>query len=297
MVEDSDTKLYHYATSESAINGILANGTLRLSPLRHTNDIWESAVFRPGLLNPPPAASDTDADHLARFAELDPLWNRLDDQFRSFSKLACLVEGTSTSTGLMDGSPGWAHIAMWAHYAARHTGVCFEFDRNRLIQAFAEANDIPGRRLAGRVIYVDTSTVLPDLDLRLVPPSTEESQAVALRYMTDNADLLYFQKHKDWENENEFRLLTIDATDSFSFIPIADALTGVIAGQRFPWGRMRELASSTHKFPNATLTRVIFSSRQSIRLEVPDELLPTARQDPADSSIAPLDADHPFRSE
>jgi hypothetical protein len=89
-------QLFHYPNFEAAIFGILASGTLRLSPFESTNDLWESRPLHPCLTS--------------HFDEQPPVpgfqfWNEIDINLRPHSKVTCptqdwdLPEGCDETQG------------------------------------------------------------------------------------------------------------------------------------------------------------------------------------------------------
>jgi Protein of unknown function (DUF2971) len=81
---------------------------------------------------------------------------------------------------------------MWAHYSSKHTGVCLEFDRNSL--PFDQAV---------KVIYCAT---YPAIDV------TEE-------HSTQDENI-FSSKSKAWEYENEYRLISGEASTPPPNLPI-----------------------------------------------------------------------------
>ncbi len=91
-------------------------------------------------------------------------------------------------------------VLMWSHYANSHKGFCLEFDTSA--KPFASAR---------KVQYRETRH---SFDVDASPEETATSFLLA--------------KHKDWEYEDEWRLIAPKGRKKYQFPPYA--LTGVIFG-------------------------------------------------------------------
>jgi hypothetical protein len=248
--------LYHYTTADSAILGILANKTLRMSSFLRTNDLWES---RPIL--PPLQGSDRliQLSH-AGFAQIAA---EIDRHIRQHSKVACFTQDWSLPEQVRDRNArrGWAHLSMWAHYGAGHTGVCLRFDRDRLLHAFNAASAGSINQYADYVRYRHAELGVGGCAIDFDQLEEYGADAVALQYARANWERIYFRKHSDWSSESEFRLVRTDVSlDAFD-LDISSALTGVILGESFPRERIPGLLTALEGFPDVVILKTIFYSR------------------------------------
>lgn len=83
------------------------------------------------------------------------IWEDVDRFIRGYSKVACFTQDWELPNLVMlpDAVRGWAHLSLWAHYGAGHTGVCLRFDRERLLAAFEVARTNAVHQFHGPVRY------------------------------------------------------------------------------------------------------------------------------------------------
>ena len=143
------SSLYHYTSSDAAILGILANRSIRMSPFQGTNDLWESRPLLPNLEGNLSHGESTHGDVFSI------LWEDIIRYIRGYSKVACFTQDWALPDSVMqpDTLRGWAHLSLWAHYGAGHTGVCLRFDRDRLVAAFEAARENAIHQFHGPVRY------------------------------------------------------------------------------------------------------------------------------------------------
>jgi hypothetical protein len=148
-VEDPDRYLYHYTTSQAALGSILATQRIRFGLARYVNDPRESKSWDFSLRG---GRDDRDLIEVNRVAA---------DALQRIAKLLCLArddpERSRPGSGVELFGRGFAHPAMWTHYAGGHSGVCLIFDRSGLQQQIeTELHEHPDWMLyAGNVTYED----------------------------------------------------------------------------------------------------------------------------------------------
>ncbi|RKG79733.1 DUF2971 domain-containing protein [Corallococcus exercitus] len=247
--------LFHYTNAEAAIFGILRSGALRLSPFESTNDLWESRPLYPSLM------SHAD-DH--QFEVGMELWNELDRLIRIHAKVACLTQDWELPGSVLnpDALRGWNHLSIWAHYGAKHSGACLQFDRNKLIKAFT-TTPVPSAllRFHGPVVYRSASAGagLDGVDIGQVREFGLD--AVAINYAETNHGQIFFRKHADWSNETEYRLVLIDQSALPVEFSIREALTGVFLGDAFPSNRMPALLAALQPYPDVKIFQLRHHNR------------------------------------
>ncbi|MFN8106287.1 MAG: DUF2971 domain-containing protein [Nocardioidaceae bacterium] len=270
--------LYHYTSSDSAILGVLANRTFRLSPFQATNDLWESRPLRPNL------EGELSGEGLPH-EEIGKIWEDIDRFIRGHSKVGCFTQDWALPDTAMqqDALRGWGHLSMWAHYGARHTGVCLRFDRHRLIAAFEAAHGDAVHQFYGPVKYRTAEWGAGPHGISLEQAAEFGVDAVALHYASVHRERVFFRKHADWATESEFRLVRTDLSIEPIYIDITDALTGVILGEAFPMDRLPALLSMLDGFSDVELTRICFLNRfmHNVPLTLPVE-------SPTISAAAPI---------
>jgi hypothetical protein len=195
--------VYHYTRWERLLD-IMATG-FRLGPLARMNDPRESKDWMLDLL----IQGTTLPDETAITA-----WKEIQDYRRKIRVAAfCLDQ----PYGNLDnqGRRGYARPRMWAQYADNHRGVCIVLNRVGLEQAIRRR--YPERDgswvRAGRVQYVET----PQEDVMsssVVLNSVDQARESVQEHFYRHAERLFFTKHVDWRDENEYRWVYYDADQS-----------------------------------------------------------------------------------
>ena len=93
---------------------------------------------------------------------------------------------------------GFAIPSMWGHYAEKGCGVCLVFDKKKLLEHLDKASK------SKKVKYTDKYNG----DIMV------QNENIPL-FFEKNRDKLFFKKKKDWDNEQEYRIIskTEDAID------------------------------------------------------------------------------------
>lgn len=110
-----------------------------------------------------------------------------------------------------DGTLGCLSPMMWGQYADRGRGVCLE------IETLDLENDLDDIWV-GDVEYVD------ELDCFQIEEKDLESIETVNNAISKQRNILFFQKHKHWEAENEYRLIT----KKYSALDISKAIKKII---------------------------------------------------------------------
>lgn len=246
--------LYHYTSSGAAILGILATRTIRLSPFRGTNDLWESKPLYPSLQGAVDFSPEVTME----------LWEEIDRYIRMYSKVACFTNDWDLPEAVLDRDAlrGWSHLSLWAHYGQRHAGVCLRFDRKRLLSAFEAAKRSAVHQFSGDVRYRAVSLGSGPEGIDLDQVKEFGADAVALRYSDTHQKELFFSKHIDWANESEFRLVRTDLSLSPFYLDISDALNGVFLGDEFPADRVPALRAILEPMGSIPTFQLRFHNRR-----------------------------------
>jgi hypothetical protein len=139
---------------------------------------------------------------------------------------------------------------MWAHYGARHTGVCLIFDRAKLEKSMRDylrkaKKERPNDRLqcwSGAVTYEDRTTdgEADDAGVFTFDPTNgvawfEDTalHAAACEHIYDHYEPLVLKKGTDWSYENEYRWVFWDEGPNDVLVNFGDALAGIVVGEDF----------------------------------------------------------------
>jgi len=243
-VKDSDQYIYHYTSAETAEKFILANGTLRFGSFRFTNDPRESKDWEFSLSSSQHDLGDYDCESVSRDVSA-----ALKDQ----AYLACFVRDKENLTGdCIRDSPkrGCSRPRMWAQYGGNHKGVCIVFDKSRFIDT-SIANQPLANVFCGSVSYKDR-TFAPRLGLHGFNVEIDRLEALGLEtyafeFLTRYRDKLFFEKLTDWRDEREWRCITLASHASPIFVPIQEAVVGIVHGVDMPATVSDQIMARAHK--------------------------------------------------
>lgn len=168
MYEASDI-VYHFTSLENC-KKILKSGCLRFGHLYSSNDIIET---HPGIFFEHIEGDSADYDS---GAVLDVLHKY---------HICCLAQSPQS------GVPVFANHAMWGHYGDNGKGACLVFDKAILCMQARQMG-----ALVGEICYENNYSGQITVDPRNIEGSIE-----------DQKGRIFFRKRKEWELENELRLL------------------------------------------------------------------------------------------
>ena len=168
-------KLYHFTSFDTALK-IIESNRLRFGRLNNMNDLHENnkIAFVDGNSNPIDKFPSDILDAL-----LDEIYN-----YRQISLTS------DTKAGDKD---GFDLHQMWGLYADKDEGVCLVFDKNELKKSYG--NDV----VYERVSYDET--------VESYYVSFSNSSSEIAREVKEHASSIFFHKRKEWEHEQEYRLL------------------------------------------------------------------------------------------
>ncbi len=245
-VTDPNKFLYHYTSAATAIDCILKNRTLRLSPYTTTNDPKERKdwLFDFGTCDP--------RKDLMRYNR-EEFSKRLSREFKHKTHLTCFSRDADSLTGnhLFDiFKRGFCKPRMWDRYADKHRGVCLVFDRERLIE---QIDRKIGRRFPvflGPVTYKDQGIGYdPDRQEYTVNVDVLEEVGMGkylLLHLQWYHQSLFFEKMTDWKDENEWRCLTFTDSGEPVDIHFEQSLVGLVFGDETTPENRQQIMNLNH---------------------------------------------------
>lgn len=168
-------KLYHFTSFDTALK-IIGSNRLRFGRLNNMNDIHENdkIVFVDANNHPidkfPSDALDTLYDGIYKYRQI-----------------------SLTADGKEGDKDGFDLHQMWGLYADKGEGVCLVFDKKELEKGFDPAV------LHDRVSY--------DKAVESYYVSISNNPSEIAREVKEHASSIFFHKRKEWEHEQEYRLL------------------------------------------------------------------------------------------
>lgn len=195
LVTQNITYLFHYTKAETLFK-ILANMTIKTSSLKCLNDLNEANVNTYNLC-------------------LTGFEMELQDFLHNHCSTISFCKNYTVNGFFEEGTN---HPRMWAQYAQNSEGVCLVLEE----ESFIEQNkDILSKSTYSieDVVYL----LHPDL------PKPYKGMKVS-DYIMQNYKHIFFQKHLDWQQENERRLWGIDLPE---YLKIKGAIKYICLGANF----------------------------------------------------------------
>ncbi len=179
-------KLYHYTSFETAKN-ILNTNELWFNHLKNLNDINE--LYRPLF-----------------YEKLSPeIEKQAKQEMEKYQQISLTRDFCRM---------GFDIPAMWGHYGDKGKGVCFIFDKNKLL------DDQSSCIVLGEVDYV-----APDYSFSVYFRVKDEKIEPFTR---EDIDEFFFKKTCDWSYEQEYRLLVKTGASGRFKLPLRDSLIAVV---------------------------------------------------------------------
>lgn len=229
-LQDGDAFAYHYTSTETALDFIFKDNTLKFSSFLNVNDPRERKAWNIATIVRPEPRLELD--------QYDQISLDVSNFLKQNAKLICFSCDKPSAVGAWQPEArldrGYAKPSMWHHYAEKHNGVCLVFDRNKLGAAF-ERQLQAERLIQGKVTYSDRG-ILPSLSndpfvIDLTQVTDQKSYLSAMRsHFNKWHKELFFQKLNDWAYEDEYRWVYFDDDTTPRFVDFEDALKAVVVG-------------------------------------------------------------------
>lgn len=226
LLNNEDT-VFHYTKSDKAIENIIFEKRLKFSTSIGTNDPreykdWDfNSTYNICLPNTP-------GNPLAELEQLGARRRELNKIMKSEFKFACFCLNKPTSKG-------YEKMRMWAQYGGNFYGICFAFSKKALQ---GQLWNLLGKKrvFSGNVRYVKDISDHDHPDRWLDGNDfSNDAREYADRYLKNRGRIkrIFFVKHIDYRDENEFRFVVRDPDNSFEDLDISDSIKAVLLGERF----------------------------------------------------------------
>ena len=232
-----ENRIYHYCKLTTGIEDILSSKQLLLANLLNTNDPRENKSFV----------------FSARYFENDKPDNlelsneKISEILRQDCKVLCFTKDSSKLTTF-----GYENSSMWAHYGDRHKGLCLLLDMPKFIE---ENKEKINPKLFKSIKYKTYNSNTFHKQMKRIN-YTEKNKLGEEKYLKEkfrkkHIDYLYFTKSKEWEHENEIRLIHFSSDKKNEFVSIENSLRGIYLGVDFNKNYLptiNELTNNINKF-------------------------------------------------
>lgn len=213
-------KLIHYTSLDTGLNHILYNMKLRFGPLSLTNDPYEYKKRGEGLI----ASNEMSEEDTARMMSVIINFNN------GGVKVGCFV--AESQNNWKEGK-GIRKSRMWAQYGNNHSGIAFVFDQKSLLEECKT-------HVINRWAIFNDKVEYPPYNRNKTNPcwanltenSINSSSDMIEEHLFQNAKSYWYKKDKDWEDEQEYRIMMFTKNPQFEYINIAPSLEAVILGDK-----------------------------------------------------------------
>lgn len=235
----ADELIYHYTSARTALEHILRDGKLRMSPITHMRDPLENRV------PPPPAMASRSAsrDELLRAGGIAA------DEIGKVWYSARILSMTLDREGGEWHQRGWASARMWEFYADRHGGVCLEFRKDALVEAVTQSLRSQGLAPPYNQAVRYVTNVRREMRRAIDPashPGGVTPEPMWKHIEEERHESLFFRKMLEWESEHEYRFVVTAPDMDWVYADFSDALRTVILGEQFPIDHLTDvIAAST----------------------------------------------------
>lgn len=195
---NNSEKLYHYTSFSSALK-ILQSHTLLFGRLKDMNDINE--LYRPLAFYYHPRHDNRNNDDIHK---------KMKEDFYKYQQISLTMDGNRM---------GFDIPAMWGHYAQNGNGVCFVFDKAKLITYLEE------ERRQRHIVYDDikyTKDYSPEINYNTDPNNN------LIVFSEEEEKDYFFHKTEDWSYEQEFRVIIKSDSDEREKLDFRDSLLFII---------------------------------------------------------------------
>ena len=257
----NSSTVYHYTTANVALENILPYSKLRLTPLALTNDPLEykELLFM----------SLGWGDFLDKENKITQAMYKVNSIRREKYQMIAFSFNQTTSIpshrdSLIDQYEllGCCKPRMWSQYGENHRGVVLALDLNKILNGtndqLKKENRTHSNPMTYELINIKSKVVLDSNEI-----FASDIDDYCERFIERNIEELFFYKHPDYKDENEYRIIVNAISTDRVFINIKDSILAVIIGDRFPDGLLPSLKYLCKKL-DVTCKRISWESGQPI---------------------------------
>jgi Protein of unknown function (DUF2971) len=230
VFEPEGSCLYHYTRLDTALEYILPNWQLRMSPFSRMRDPRESQLLGlEGVMGWPPDES-TEREMIESFGELSRRAHDVKNRVKVLALTRDDPVGRDETSAVF--GRGFAHPRLWEHYADEHRGVCLCLDLRNLVDMARHSVRHHGELTDAPVRYVDAELAPQARSIILADIHKDAPQETLDEHLRTHLHELFFTKLKDWESEMEYRLVLPSDHDLPVYVGIRNALRALVLGER-----------------------------------------------------------------
>ena len=221
VIDNKDT-IFHYTKIGVAIEHILYEKCLKFSRGINTNDPREYRLWD---LEPHLDGNYTQEEFRQEWLEAEKCLRKVKASY----KYACFCSNGPPGQELTRLS-GYDRLRMWAQYGENFYGVCIAFSADSLQKRLGEKATIYAKRVQYNKDLELNDSVLSDADANQFLRRNKEEWAK--KYIEDHLDQIFFSKHVDYRDENEYRIVVHDPNEVFEYLDTSGSIKAVLLGDR-----------------------------------------------------------------
>jgi hypothetical protein len=222
--------LFHYTRLSTAVEEILLNWSLRMSPFSQMRDPRESQLLPiEGIVGY--VADETRVrDQLAQFAELDRGAKDLKDRVKVLAFTQDDARERDEASAVF--GRGYAHPRLWEQYAESHRGICLRIDQAELIKTATHNLRHKGELAHDPVTYIDADLAPHAREVIMSNFQDRPVAEVLDQHVKTHLHEIFFTKLRDWESEMEYRLILVTDNNEPAYVGIESSLRALVLGER-----------------------------------------------------------------
>ena len=205
--------VFHYCKTKTAIEHILFNREIRLSPRNNSNDPIENISFK---ISESIAITDNNIEARTKKASIE-LNKNLSKKLGSI-KQACFCRNNNSKKGTNE-QYGFLKPRMWDQYGDNYKGVCIAFDKKKLLKN-------QKIKLKGKIKYLTYSDLDRDY-LEIDRNALDKRGSQYSNELMNYANKLLLRKHIDYQDEREYRICVF-GKNKYEYINIENSINGLI---------------------------------------------------------------------
>ena len=209
-------RLYHYCKLTTAIEYILPDKQLLFNPIGKTNDPRENQSFVFAGLN----------IHASDNGNFNDRNTEISDEIRKDCKMLCLSRDVSPYFG-------YELSRMWALYGDHHKGVCIELDKEKFLREnHGKIKDTLFKPVTYYKLDVSKPILHREIDFERID-TIGLTDYVRKEFRPKNTDYLFYTKNKEWESEQEYRLVYFSDKTENEYCKINTCIENIFLGVDF----------------------------------------------------------------
>ena len=260
---EKDKTLYHYTKFDTALNHILSDFKLRLSPITTAYDPMESEKPTPSFSY---YGNHDQIENIKIKYDIPELIKSVSEYYKQLRHL-CLCKNSNETINGIHTTPfepiehfGFAKPRMWDQYGDKYTGICFAISRQRLIQ-YLDSNYkvLEVKYTRNNLLKANLGTL--GINLNQVEELGQEKY-LNLKYELELQKIS--EKHIDYRDENECKIV-VASIKKYEYVDIRHSLQAVFCTNKLDYNSKVKIHEVLSKY-EVPLIEVNFS-REGVNIK------------------------------